>query len=310
MSKLSVLMTTLNSAKFLQPAIESILGQTYHNYEFIIVDGGSKDGTISIIKTYNDDRIKLYIKEGIRRSAQLNFGIEKSISKFVAIIDSDDIALPDRLHEQLKFLNKNKDIKILGSWAYLISENEENIKILRRPIDNKNIIKNILQMNGISFPTICFSKDVAIKFNENLEISEDLDWFFRLRNKVNFANLARPLMKLRQTKLSRSRIHQIEYSPLFVSLKKSIEEVQASNQKYKDLGLINYYYGRIPDARNFFLKSLLSNPFDFIHLRYTIPLLLLPNFLWERLKKNKFFLLITSSYRNIIVMKSLLHKRK
>ena len=78
MPKISVLMTTLNSEKFLQKAIASILEQTYQNYELLIVDGGSEDNTISIIKNFKDDRIKIFVKNGFRRSAQLNFGITNS----------------------------------------------------------------------------------------------------------------------------------------------------------------------------------------------------------------------------------------
>ncbi len=104
MQLVSVIMTTLNSARFVTEAVESILNQTYQNWEMIVVDGGSTDETINILRKYSDTRIHLFVCDGLKRSAQLNYAMQKAVGEYIAIMDSDDCALPERLEIQLQYL--------------------------------------------------------------------------------------------------------------------------------------------------------------------------------------------------------------
>ena len=87
-------MTTLNSARYISDAVQSIILQTQQDFDLFIVDGGSSDGTIEKIKAFTDSRIRLFQCKELRRSAQLNYGLTKAAGEYIAIMDSDDIALP------------------------------------------------------------------------------------------------------------------------------------------------------------------------------------------------------------------------
>lgn len=122
MPKISVIMPTYNAETYVREAIESILNQTFADFEFLILDGGSKDKTIEIIESYNDDRIKIYKNCGTIPQS-LNKGIKEATGEYIARMDADDISLPNRLKKQLNVLQKNKDIAILGTKAQILHNN-------------------------------------------------------------------------------------------------------------------------------------------------------------------------------------------
>lgn len=319
MSVVSVLMTTLNSEKFLAEAINSILNQSFQDFELLIVDGGSNDKSIEIIKSFKDDRIRLFEYQGFRRSAQLNFGIKKSRGQYIAIMDSDDVALSDRLKLQIEYLEENKNISILGSWAYLISESGIVLSVLRRPKSNKAIKKNIVAMNGISFPT-CMWRRVnetnQIYFNENLKVTEDIEWFLRVLPNSYFSNIPVPLMKLRQTRNSRSRSGIIIDNDLINSLENILNErIGTTKQRYKksiqmrNLGVAHYYFGNMKKAKKVLIKSMFINPFSLLSLRYYVPLML-PEKLLLCLRRNKFLRKAALSFRNLITWQNIISSKK
>ena len=104
----SVLMAVYNGEKYLLEAIESILNQTYTNFEFLIINDGSTDSTEEIILSYSDQRIR-YIKneQNLKLIASLNKGLDLAKGKYIARMDADDISLPDRLEKQVNFLERN-----------------------------------------------------------------------------------------------------------------------------------------------------------------------------------------------------------
>jgi glycosyltransferase involved in cell wall biosynthesis len=310
MPKISVLMTTLNSEKYISEAIESILHQTFENFELVIVDGGSNDNTINIINKFDDKRIRLFVVEGLRRSAQLNYGVEKSVGEFIAIMDSDDIALPERLKLQSEFLQANENINVVGTWAYLVSEDGEYNSLFKRPTRNNIIISQLLAMNGICFGTICFKRDLAEKnkFNEKLNISEDIEWFLRLSAFNSFANLPIPLMKLRQVKKSRSRYYPVKNQQLLESMEEYlIKKLNEANDFYnrvgtlRDLGLINYYYGSLKKARKYLLSSFFLFPVSILTIRYLVPILIFPEGIFEKVRNIKLFRKLAAIFRKIFV---------
>ena len=123
--RISVIMAVYNGGSFLKPAIESILRQSESRFEFLIIDDGSQDGSAAIIESFKDPRIRL-IRNAANRglAASLNAGLEVARGTYIARLDADDIALPDRLALQLDFLERNPDIAAiakdtarLGDWA-------------------------------------------------------------------------------------------------------------------------------------------------------------------------------------------------
>ena len=131
---ISVLMPTYNSEKYLKEAIESILNQTYQNFEFVIADDCSTDDSWKIIQTYQerDARIKSFrndknLQQAETRNKLYEFADNKS--KYFAIMDNDDISIKNRLEEQVKFLEKkeNENVGIVGSGLFIIDENSKEV---------------------------------------------------------------------------------------------------------------------------------------------------------------------------------------
>ncbi|HKQ33129.1 MAG TPA: glycosyltransferase family A protein, partial [Thermodesulfobacteriota bacterium] len=115
--KVTVLMTVYNGEKFLNEAIDGILNQTFRDFEFLIINDGSTDGSREIIKSYKDPRINLVDNESnIGLTASLNRGLSLAGGEYIARQDADDISLPERLEKQISILERNPDIALLGSW--------------------------------------------------------------------------------------------------------------------------------------------------------------------------------------------------
>ncbi len=125
--RVTVLMPAYNAEKYIAEAIQSILDQTYSNFEFLIINDGSTDRTSTIIKGFDDPRIRLLeqSREGICNT--LNRGLRKAKGFYIARFDADDISLPERLSKQVQFLDQNPDYILVGCDAEYISESGEHL---------------------------------------------------------------------------------------------------------------------------------------------------------------------------------------
>ncbi len=138
---ISVVMPVFNGGKYLQLAIESVLNQTYTNFELVIVNDGSTDNSKEIIEGVNDNRIVLINQNNKGVSIALNNGIRKAKGEYIARMDSDDICFPERLKKQIEFFEKNPDYVVVGSNALIIDQDgafiyESNNPILFNPLTN------------------------------------------------------------------------------------------------------------------------------------------------------------------------------
>lgn len=154
---ISVILPVYNGEKYLKEAIESILNQTYTNFEFIIIDDGSKDSSLEIIKEYEkeDERIVAVSRENKGLIATLNEGIEKAKGKYIARMDQDDISLPNRFEEQLKIMENDKEIVVCGSWINVFGENRKE-KISKYFQYDKEIKANLIMSSICDDETRCF----------------------------------------------------------------------------------------------------------------------------------------------------------
>src|SRR5690606_10551481 len=113
--KISVLMPAYNAGSHIREAIESILQQTFTDFEFLIINDGSTDDTLEIIRSYDDARIRLVSRPNKGLIATLNEGMELAVTNYIARFDADDICVPTRLEEQYNFLQNNPDYILVGS---------------------------------------------------------------------------------------------------------------------------------------------------------------------------------------------------
>lgn len=202
---ISVLMAVFNEKEvFLKKAIESILSQTFSDFEFVIIDDGSTDEKCwSVLKEYEkkDGRIKLFQNEkniGLTRS--LNEGLEICEGKFVARIDSDDMAERTRLEKQYKFMNENPDHALCGSWASIINEKDEEIGRKKFSTSYEEIRKKILYFNFFTHSSLFFRRDLILEkggYNEKIEKAQDYDLVLKISAEHPVANIAEFLCLLR-----------------------------------------------------------------------------------------------------------------
>ena len=215
--KVTVLMSIYNGEKFLRESIESILGQTFTNFEFIIVDDGSTDSSNEIIRSYDDPRICLVENEkNIGLTKSLNKGIDLCRGKYIARMDADDISLSKRIEKQILFMDQNPTVGVCGSWVNYFRSGKKTV--LRSPSDPEEIKANLFFRNIIFHPTVIFRKDLpsgdSVSYNENYLRAQDYELWARLVHLINFSNINEVLVKLRShsnTVYRTDRKSQVKY---------------------------------------------------------------------------------------------------
>jgi len=213
----SVLMPAYNCEQYIAEAIESIIQQTYTNWELIIVDDGSTDSTAQIIKSYQtkDERIILYqFSENKGIPFARNKCLELAKGEYLGNLDSDDIALPQRLEKQIQFMEQNLEIGICGTWAKAINDNNQEIGIYRPPQDNQNIIFNLLFATHFMVNTsMMIRKKTILIYQKKYEVTEDYKFLMdSIKNGVVLSNYADILITFRRLEtgvsLSKASIQQ------------------------------------------------------------------------------------------------------
>jgi glycosyltransferase involved in cell wall biosynthesis len=201
MLELSVLMPAFNSAKYIKEAIDSILNQSFLDFQLIIINDGSTDETERIILAYNDKRIKYYKNES---NKGLTFTRNRLISlantKYIAFLDSDDIALPDRLFKQYSYMEKNIDIDLLsGSMIAFNDNNKKQYNVFKFNLNNNQLPANLLFFNPISTSTVFIRRKSIydLTFRESYPPCEDYDMWTRLLLKSNGVVLKKYFAKYR-----------------------------------------------------------------------------------------------------------------
>lgn len=202
--KISVLMSVYNGSPYLANSIESILLQTYNDFEFIIIDDGSNDGSSDLIKQYQkqDNRI-IFIQntERLGLGANLRNAVNIAQGQLIARMDADDIAVKNRFEKQVQFLNENQEIDILGSYAEDIDAGGKIIGLRRCPTQHLDIVKYIWTCPLIH-PTIMMRRDSLIKIGSYGTEKRRQDyalWFRATAAGLKFANLPEPLLQYRFT---------------------------------------------------------------------------------------------------------------
>lgn len=200
-SKVTVLMSVYNGEKYLQEAIDSILGQTFKDFEFLIINDGSTDKTGEILESYNDPRIKIIDnKKNIGLTKSLNKGLRLARGEYIARQDADDISCDNRLEKQIKFLNENLDIAIVGTNYFRINEKGDIIQEIKRQEKDKDIKKYLLNGNQLGHGTIMFRKSCIEKvgfYREEFKFAQDYDFVLHFSEKYKLANIPETLYKWR-----------------------------------------------------------------------------------------------------------------
>ncbi|MFA5359793.1 MAG: glycosyltransferase [Patescibacteria group bacterium] len=233
--KISIIMPVYNGEAYLKQAIDSIIGQTYVNFEYIIINDCSTDKSKEIIQSYSDSRIIYSENEknlGVAKT--LNIGIKKSNGDYIARMDADDISLPTRLEKQANFLENNKNVGIVGTNAKIIDTNGKFINFYIRPIGHRAIKWTALFSSPLIHPSVMSRSIILKKFNyqKNFINCEDYELWSRLlfTSDVIFANLNEFLIHY--------RVHSESVTQLAIkenNKKKSVLVSLGNIKKYKKL---------------------------------------------------------------------------
>lgn len=238
-------MSAYNSEKFLALAIDSLLQQSYSNFELIIFDDGSTDATRKIIDEFSkkDSRIiPIFNTENKGLTVNLNQGIKLSKGKYIARMDADDISLPERFEKQVHFLDNNPDIDLLGTFAVDIDDFGKEIHLRMMPQHHPEIIHLLPKANPITHSSVMFRKERFKQigfYNESYRTTQDYEMWFRAAGiGLKFHNLNEVLLKYRMDSdyVSRKSLKYRMYDC----------KLRLHSFKYIDLPYYLYFYAFIP----------------------------------------------------------------
>ncbi len=196
--KVSVVMAVYNGEKYLREAIDSILGQTFTDFEFIIVDDASTDRSFEIAGAYADPRINLVRSErNLGLTASLNRGLELARGAYVARMDCDDISLPERLAKQVAFMDANPEVGACSTWAFDIDSAGGIIGKRETPVGEQ--LENYFWRESLIHPAAMFrfSPEAGPRYSTAVRYSQDYDLWLRIRAKHRLSNLAEYLLLYR-----------------------------------------------------------------------------------------------------------------
>lgn len=279
---ISVIIPTYNMEKYITDAIDSALAQTYKNVEIIVVDDGSTDFTINILKKYNS-KIKYFYQKNKGPSAARNVGIKYAKGEYIAFLDSDDVWLPRKLELQVKYFSENAFRGLIYTGYYTIDETGETVEIHKIEDFSKNkVLKDLFFKNVISTASTimvnreCFEESGG--FDENLAVAEDWDMWLRIIKRYDFDYISEPLVKVKFRKGSQSYYgdknlnNEIRFLDKLFSdpwlRKKILLKRKAYSYRYFSAAWAFCLAGNTKKARFYILKSICIFPFKLFPDKY------------------------------------------
>jgi len=199
----SILMPVKDGEQYIGSAVESILSQTWQNWELIVVNDGSTDKTGEILAQYarKDERIKVITnKKNLGVAASLNKALKAARGQYIARMDADDISLPERLEKQVRFLEKNPKIVAVGCQVEVIDEEDNLVGKKEFPTDPKVCCQYLMLTVPIQHPSLMVRSEAIKKYgyDERLWTAEDWDLYFKLLQEGQLSNLKGALYLYRQ----------------------------------------------------------------------------------------------------------------
>lgn len=206
---ISVILPVYNGEKYLLEAVQSILNQSYSNFELIVVNDGSKDKSEEIIKNIKDPRIVYHYKTNSGLADSLNFGISKSKGQYIARQDQDDISYPTRFEKQVKFLEENKNVVLLGTRAKVFKDNSTEVKYHNHATQPYDLKFDLLFDNPFVHSSVMFRKadfDKVNSYNTDRNFYEDYELWSRFAEIGDVANLKDVLVDYRHHDMGLSKM--------------------------------------------------------------------------------------------------------
>ena len=286
----SIIMNCFNGEIYLKESIESILSQTYKNWELIFWDNKSQDKSAEIFKIYKDKRFKyFYTDEHTTLYKARNLAIEKSEGDFIAFLDTDDLWDKNKLKIQMDYFN-NPEVGLVYSNCWILKENSRKKKIyIKKELPSGKIFDKLIDKYFVGILTIVMRKKFYLnlekKFDERFSIIGDFDFFIRLSRICLFEAIQKPLASYRIHKNNLSKIKkntEIEESEIWLEENKSNlskYHVKKLENQIENKKFLNY---KIHGKYRHCINILLNSKKDFRILKNFF-LLFIPSFLLKKL---------------------------
>lgn len=274
MPKISVVMPVYNGEKYICETMDSVLNQTFGDFEFIIINDASKDRTEEIIKSYNDDRIVYLINEqNLGVAGTLNRGLENAKGEYIARIDADDIAIAERFEKQVAFMDAHPDVGVCGSHIRIFEEDGAERDFIYSETD-KELRVDMLFNSGFAHPAVMLRKSVLdennIFYNLEFEKAEDYRMWYDIMKKSMGHNLQEPLLRYRHHSNQVTKTNVKEQTTAVTKMRKVMyDTLNLGTQEYLEVfskicnGVRTFDEAEYKKARNWMEKSLASdNEYD------------------------------------------------
>ncbi|MBN2570453.1 MAG: glycosyltransferase family 2 protein [Deltaproteobacteria bacterium] len=199
--KVSIIMCIYNGGKYVREAVDSILNQTFTDFEFIIINDGSKDKTKEILESYADARIKIHHQENIGLTKSLNRALSFTRGKYIARQDADDVSMPLRIEEQVKCLDSNRDVVLVGTGFVKIDESGAEKLVCMLPENDTMIRWKLLFDNCFCHTSVMVRASTIYNnklfYDEKIKKAQDYDLWSRLLCHGKGYNIQKPFVKYR-----------------------------------------------------------------------------------------------------------------
>jgi glycosyltransferase involved in cell wall biosynthesis len=302
--KVSVVIPTYNREKTISYCLKSVLAQTYPVHEIIIVDDGSKDNTVAIVKTFDDSRIKL-IQLPCNQGAQAarNAGIRAATGDYIAFLDSDDTWLPEKLEIQIKEIGKRSHPCIVYGDAWVFIEEKNEKKLFNVPKLEGNVYEQLLDGPGPLFQCILAPRESFEKINyldEKVPSYQEWDTSIALSRYYEFVFIDQPLFTYylhSGETISKNRVGEARgWEYIVKKYEHEIKRHLGRKSLAKHFYIIGSFYhkaGRFDVARKYFFKAYMNEPANLKKLLTAMAALLgvhgfeFMNFLYGKLFRKK-----------------------
>jgi glycosyltransferase involved in cell wall biosynthesis len=271
-------MTIYNSGPYLKEAIDSLLGQSFSDWELIAVENGSSDESMEILSAYQDRRIRVFpFSENIGRTPALRFAFEQARAEFIAVLDSDDVSRSDRFSIQVSFLESHPEIVLVGTWAEYIDESSNIFSTCKLKIDVKQLHDCLSWMNPIIHSSAMFRTSAAKAvggYPEELVYAQDFGLIIALAQRGRIAIIPKLLCQFRVINTSMSQ--SLEYALIAATegkmlFHRALKVLNLSNLSYRrsrravavcdiKIGIILIKQKNIITGIRALLKGIMSDP--------------------------------------------------
>lgn len=282
MPTVSVVIPTHNRSNYLKRAIDSVLGQSFQDFELIIVDDNSDDDTEDVVHSYSDKRIK-YLKntKNLKATKSRNIGICNAKGKYIALLDDDDYWYPHKLEKQIdKIFQSNKNLGFVYSGFSIVLQKNNTIFMNIYPQKKGKVFKDIINFNILGSPTPLIRKDLLLRaglFDNSFKSAQDWDLWIRLSMLTEFDYVDEILAcyVIHENQISTGLLNKIESISMIINKYKYYYEKDpyALASQYKKMAALYMVTNRVKDSQIYAYKAYVQSLFrydTFAHLLFSL----------------------------------------